>query len=190
MKIEFFGLRFPEIKPGDDIAELIVDVAVRQAGGVIDGDVIVIASKVISKAEGFLIKIEDVKPNRRAVEIAEKTGINPKIVQTILNNSDRILFAIPVLKLVENGLINFDRVAADKNRAQRAVKNVPCMLIVVRGNHIYSDAGIDFSNHPEGVASIPPEDPDKCAREIRMKIKELTGRDVAIIYLILRWPHS
>lgn len=107
MKIEFFGLRFPEIKPGDDIAELIVDVAVRQAGGVIDGDVIVIASKVISKAEGFLIKIEDVKPNRRAVEIAEKTGINPKIVQTILNNSDRILFAIPVLKLVENGLINF-----------------------------------------------------------------------------------
>ena len=181
MRIELFGLKLPEIKPGDDIAELIVDAAVEQAGGVMEGDVIVVASKVISKAEGLLIKIDDVKPSRRAMEISEKTGINPKVVQIVLDNSDKLLFVIPVLKLVEDGSINFDGVAVDSERAHQAVKEVPSMLIVTRGSHIYSDAGIDFSNHPEGVASIPPEDPDRCAREIRMRIRELTGRDVAVI---------
>jgi len=46
---------------------------------------------------------------------------------------------------------------------------------------MYSDAGLDFSNHPKGIASIPPADPDKYAKDLREKIKGITGKEIAVI---------
>ncbi len=181
MKVELFGLSLPEVKPGDNLARMLVESCEEEANGIQDGDILVVTSKIISKAYGLLIKIEEEKPGAKALEIAGKTGMNPKMVQAILDNSEEILLAIPFLRLVEKGLINLEHIARDKERAYQVVREIPCLLIVKRGDHIYSDAGLDFSNHPKGIVSIPPENPDKYAREIRERIKEITGREVAVI---------
>ena len=181
MKVELFGLSLPEVKPGDNLARMLVESCEEEANGIQDGDILVVTSKIISKAYGLLIKIEEEKPGAKALEIAGKTGMNPKMVQAILDNSEEILLAIPFLRLVEKGLINLEHIARDKGRAYQVVREIPCLLIVKRGDHIYSDAGLDFSNHPKGIVSIPPENPDKYAREIRERIKEITGREVAVI---------
>lgn len=181
MRIEMFGLHLPEIKPGDYLARIIVDAAENCAGGIMEGDVIVVTSKIVSKAYGFLVNIDEVKPRRQAVEIAEKTGMDPRMVQVVLDNSDEILFAVPFRRLVEKGIIRIEKIARDIKRAYEAIDRVPCLLIVRRGGQVYSDAGLDFSNHPEGVASIPPPDPDEYAKKIRGEIRRLTGRDVAVI---------
>jgi len=181
MRVELFGLGLPEVKPGDDLARMLVDSCEEEAGGIRDGDILVVTSKIISKAHGLLIKVGEVEPKVKALEIAEKTGMDPKMVQVVLDNSDEILFAFPFLKLIEKGLINIERLAQNKERAQNAVRKVPCLLIVRRNGQIYSDAGLDFSNHPEGIASIPPADPDKYAKDLREKIKGITGKEVAVI---------
>ena len=74
LKVELYVLRLPEVKPGDDLAGLVVDAASEEAGGIRDGDVLVVTSKVVSKAYGFLIRLSEVKPSMRALRIVEKTG--------------------------------------------------------------------------------------------------------------------
>lgn len=181
MKVELFGLRLPEVRPGDDLAKILVDCCESEANGIRDGDIIVVTSKVVSKAYGLLIQIENVKPGVKALEISRKTGINPRIVQAMLDNSDEILFAIPFKRFVEKGLIQIEYLAKNRERAYQALRSIPYLLVVRRKGQIYSDAGLDLSNHPEGIASIPPADPDEYARELRSRIKELTGKDVAVI---------
>mgnify|MGYP002153778903 CR=1 FL=1 len=61
------------------------------------------------------------------------------------------------------------------------IEKIPCILCVQRNKQFYSDAGLDFSNHPEGVVSIPPHDPDSCAKELREKTMEATGKEVAVV---------
>ncbi len=181
MKIELYGLRLPEVKPGDDLARLLVDAASEEACGIKDGDVIVITSKVVSKAYGFLIRLDDVKPSRRALRIAEKIGGDPRFIQAVLDNSDEVLFVLPFAKLVEKGVIRIERMSRNLAGARVAMKKAPYKLIVKRGGQIYSNAGLDSSNHPEGVISIPPKNLDEYAREIRRRIKELTGSKVAVV---------
>lgn len=181
MKVEMFGLGLPEVKPGDDLAKMLLESAEREAEGIEEDDIIVVTSKIVSKAYGLLIKIEEVKPGKKALEISDKTGIDPKVVQAVLENSDEILFAVPFRGLVEKSLINIELVSRDKERAYQTISKVPCLLVVRRNRQIYSDAGLDFSNHPEGIASIPPADPDKYAKELRENIKRITGKEVAVI---------
>ena len=181
MKIELYGLRLPEVKPGDDLARLLIDAASSEAGGIRNGDVLVVTSKVVSKAYGFLIRLDEVKPSKRALRIAEKTGGDPRFIQAVLDNSDEVLFILPFAKLVEKDVIRIERMSRNIAGAYEAIKRIPYILIVRRGGQIYSDAGLDFSNHPEGVVSVPPENMDEYAREIRRRILELTGRKVAVI---------
>ncbi|MCD6465878.1 coenzyme F420-0:L-glutamate ligase, partial [Candidatus Bathyarchaeota archaeon] len=113
--------------------------------------------------------------------IAEKTGGDPRFIQAVLDNSDEILFVLPFAKLVEKGVIRIERMSRNIAGAREAMKKAPYKLIVRRGGQIYSSAGLDSSNHPEGVVSIPPENMDEYAREIRRRILELTGRRVAVV---------
>ena len=181
MKVELYGLRLPEVRPGDDLARLLVDAASEEAGGIRNGDILAVTSKVVSKAYGFLIRLDDVKPSKRALRIAEKTGGDPRFIQTVLDNSDEVLFILPFAKLIEKGMIRMEMISRNIAGAYEAIKKAPYTLIVRRGGQIYSDAGLDSSNHPEGVMSIPPKNLDEYAREIRHRIQELTGRRVAVI---------
>lgn len=180
-KIELYGLSLPEIKPGDDLAGLIIEAAQREAGGLQDGDIVVVASKIVSKAYSLLVRLDKVKPSRRAVELARKTGVNPHFIQAVLDNSDEILFILPIKKLAREGLVDIGRVSVDPARAYKLLDENPCIFFVEKRGQIYSDAGLDSSNHPQGVYSFPPSDPDMAAREIRSQIMKRTGKRVAVI---------
>lgn len=90
---------------------------------------------------------------------------------------------LPLLKLVEKGVINIEGVSKNPAGAYEAVEKAPCKLIVRRGSQIYGSAGLDASNDPEGVASVPPKDLDKFVREIRDRRLELTGKEAAVIVI-------
>ncbi|RLG65204.1 F420-dependent oxidoreductase [archaeon] len=182
-RIEFIGLEtIPEIKPGDDLAKLIVDAANRECSGIKDNDIIVITSKVVSKAEGRIIELDEIKPSRRALELARKTGKDPREVQAILDETEEIIAVIPIKEFVEEGIWDLSKYTKDLEGSIQLINNDPCFFITLNvNNQIYTDAGLDFSNHPPGQGSLPPKDPDESARRIRESIRKLTGKDVAVI---------
>ena len=180
-KVELFGLELPEIKPGDNLAAMISESAVQLVNGLEDGDILIVTSKVVSKADGLLVDLRNVKPSRRAVSIAKKAGGDPRYIQVVLDNSDQVLLTLPIYDFARKGLVDIGKFAEDSSVAYEVLKKSPTALIVISGGQIYSDAGIDSSNHPEDLVSVPPKDPNMSAGELRARISALTGRDVAVI---------
>jgi coenzyme F420-0:L-glutamate ligase/coenzyme F420-1:gamma-L-glutamate ligase len=153
-KFAVIGLEgFPLVKPGDNVAELIVEAATRNGVAIEDGDVIVVAQKIFSKAEGRIRSLKNVVPSEKARVIAQKTCKDPRFVELVLSEAKRIVKASQGTLIVEDkrGLI--------------------CI-----------NAGIDRSNvKGEGNFTLLPENPDESARRCRLHIKCLTGKDVAVI---------
>lgn len=174
------GLRLPEVKFGDDIADLIVE-ASREIGGLQDNDVVVVTSKVISKAKGYMISLDKVKPSRKAFRIARVTRKDPKLVQAILDHSEKIVAIIPVAEALRESDFH-RRFSRYPEVALKVIEKDPTILLVETcKGELLTDAGIDSSNVPPGYLSYPPPDPDKEAREIREKIKRKTGKRVAVV---------
>ena len=136
-----------EIEPSDDISELI-----SQNTALNDGDVIVIAQKIISKQEGRSVNLSDVSPSLLAEGIASQYHKDSRLVELILSESKRIV----------------------------RMKN---QIIIVQTNSgfICANAGVDESNVKDGYATLLPVNSDVSAKTIREKIKELTGKNIAII---------
>ncbi len=152
--IQIIGLRkIPLIKQGDDVADSIVKAARGEGVEILDGDVVVIAQKIVSKAEGGIVPLKSVTPSQKAEEIAKTTGKDPRHIETILRDTAKIL------RLKEAHLI-----------------------VETRHGLVCANAGVDRSNveDPESV-TILPADPDKSAREIRRRIHELTGVKAGVI---------
>lgn len=144
---------FPLIKRGDNIAKIIVGSARRNGLEIEDGDIIVIAQKIFSKAEGRIVNLKEVVPSEKAKEIAEKTGKGPKFVELVLRETKEVIKASREILLVED------------------VRGLVCI-----------NAGIDKSNvEGESNFTLLPEDPDASAKKCREEIKRLTGKEVAVI---------
>jgi len=182
-KIELIPLEsIPEVNPGDDLAKIISESAQKEIGGLKDKDIVVIASKIISKSENCLVNLEALKPSKKALNIAKKTGKAPKLVQAILDHSEKIVAVVPFYEVSKEGLVDYKKFTQKSDVSSGLIKNDPCFLITVdKEGRIYSDAGIGTSNHPPGTASFPAGSPNKSAQEIRKAIKEITGRDVAVV---------
>ena len=136
----------PEIRPGHDLARLIAEAAELE-----DGDVVVVAQKVVSKAEGRIVRLAEVEPSDRAVAIA--AGRDPRRVEVILRESARVVRMRP-----------------------------PLIISQTRQGFVCASAGVDASNAPEpDTLVLLPEDPDRSAAELRERIRQLAGRDVAVI---------
>jgi len=145
--------KFPLIKSGDNIAEIIVEIAGRNGLKIEDGDVVVVAQKIFSKSEKKVVRLKDVVPSKKAEEIAKITGKSPKFVELVLRETKKTVKVSREILLVEDkrGLI--------------------CI-----------NAGIDKSNvEGRGNFALLPENPDKSAEKCRMDIKKLTGKNVAVI---------
>ena len=71
-----------------------------------DGDIIVLTCKLVSKCLGLLVDIREIKPSPIALEIASRSGLDPRFVELVLRESDELLLAIPVKKLVDEGIVN------------------------------------------------------------------------------------
>jgi coenzyme F420-0:L-glutamate ligase/coenzyme F420-1:gamma-L-glutamate ligase len=144
---------FPLIKHGDNIAKIIVETARRNGLEIEDGDIIVVAQKILSKAEGRIVNLKEVVPSEKAKEIAEKTGKSPKFVELVLRETRDVVKASGEILLVED------------------VRGLVCI-----------NAGIDKSNvEGESNFALLPEDPDASAEKCRKEIKRLTGKNVAVI---------
>ena len=123
----------PEVRPGDDLAALLRD------GGYEPGDVLVVAHKIVSKAEGALRPLQDVVVDERARELAREHAKDPRHVQVILDESAAVV------------------------RARRGV-----LICRTHHGFVCANAGVDASNAPEdGALVLLPRDPDASARALR-----------------------
>lgn len=147
----------PLVKPGDDLAEIIA-VALRAADErLLDGDILVVAQKIVSKAEGRLVHLATVQPSARAQELARISGKDPRLVELILRES------IEVVRCRRNALI-----------------------VLHRLGFVMANAGIDLSNveqeeSQDSTALLLPEDPDASCAALRVRLRGITGADVAVI---------
>lgn len=154
MTIQIIPIRkIPLIKEGDNVADFIVRASKDEEIQFKTGDVVVIAQKIVSKAEGRAVKLDTITPSRRAEEIAKTSGKDPRHVEAILRESAKI------------------------------VRQKDAHLIVeTRHGFVCANAGVDKSNvDNEDSVTLLPKDSDKSAREIRKRICELTNVDVAVI---------
>jgi len=188
VKIEIIGLKIEEeIKPGTDLVEILLKAAEKRRIEISNGDVIAITSKIVSKAEGRLYKLSDVKPSKKALILSKIYGKDPREIELILRNSDGIAFIIPIKKLMKKYGYLFSEYAVNPKVAMRLIDNDPYIFMTYVEGMILTDAGLDFSNSPEGYCTLPPADPDLSADRIRRRIKELTGKEVGVVIADTEW---
>ncbi len=153
--IELIGVPgIPLIDTGDDLAALIAR-AIRESGLALqDGDVLVITSKIVSKAEGRWVDLNTVIPGKEAIQVAEQCGKDPREVAVILGESTRIS------RIRHNLLITEHRLG-----------------------FISANAGMDHSNARPGGQwrLLLPEDPDRSARSLRQQLNAAFGVTAAVI---------
>lgn len=148
-QLELIGVEgLPEVRPGDDLAELIAERAQLQTR-----DVLVVAQKIVSKAEGRLIDLAQVTASEEAERIAPTliAAPDPRMVQVVLDESVRIL------------------------RSERV------LITETRHGFVSANSGVDHSNVGAGLLSLLPVDPDASAEKIRKGLREKTGADVSVI---------
>ncbi len=142
----------PLIKAGDNIAEIILNSINKNGVEIRDNDIIAVTEKIVSKAEGRLVKISEIVPSKKAIKIAEKLDKDPRIVELILRESKNIV------ALTENFII-----------------------VETKHGFICANAGIDESNVEHGYVKLLPKDPDRSADNIRRYIEKNTGKKVGVI---------
>lgn len=145
----------PLIQPGDDLGGVVGDALDRLGWGVQDGDVLVVAQKIVSKAEGRLVSLSDITPSARAVEIGREANKDARLVELILQEARTVARVRPGLVVTEHRL-----------------------------GFICANAGIDRSNVADGdaeVVALLPLDPDASAARLRAAILARFGADVGVI---------
>jgi len=180
-KIEVLGLQtIPEIREGDNLAEIIVKSSGGEIGGLEEKDIIVLTSKIVSKAFGRMRKLSEVTPGKKALAISRRTGKDAKWLQMIFDEGHEIVVILPIKGIIEQHIVN----ASQDIQCTRELcehEQAVCITRSKDGRIHTCDAGIDGSNHPADIVSLLPEDPDAAAREIREQIQDLLGRQVAVI---------
>jgi coenzyme F420-0:L-glutamate ligase / coenzyme F420-1:gamma-L-glutamate ligase len=143
----------PEVRPGDDLAGLLAEAARRLDGGLGDGDVLAVAHKIVSKAEGRVRSLADVAPGSRALALAAEHGKDPRLVELILEESERV-------------------VRADAGR----------LICRTHHGFVCANAGVDQSNAGGvGLAVLLPRDPDGSARALRSALRSRLGAAPAVV---------
>ena len=152
-KIEVIPLvGIPEVEKGDDLGALIAD-SMRQAGVALkDGDVLVVKHKIVSKAEGRVVKLDTVVPGRKARGLAKREGKDPRLVELMLAESVRVV-------KVGHGVI----------------------ITRTKHGFVCANSGIDQSNVGKGSVALLPVDPDGSARRIRKSLERQAGKKIAVV---------
>ena len=150
----------PEIQPGDDLPALIMNALAQDEISVEDGDIFVIAQKIVSKSEGRLVNLSTVIPSPKALELAEQIEKRPELVELILQESNEVLRTRPGIIIVEH-----------------------------KSGFVCANAGIDHSNvrgpwgEPEDWVLLLPEDADYSARVLRGGLERLSGKRIGVLII-------
>jgi coenzyme F420-0:L-glutamate ligase/coenzyme F420-1:gamma-L-glutamate ligase len=146
----------PLVSPGDDLAALIMAGLAGAGLELQERDVVVVAQKIVSKAEGRFVDLATVEPSPRAELIAREVAKDPRLVEVILSESRRIV---------------------------RTARDV--LIVEHRLGLVMANAGVDQSNvaEPRGreLALLLPQDPDATAARLRDEFRRRSGRDVAVV---------
>ena len=141
----------PLVSEGDDLVE-VIDMALGEKGLTLDdGDVIAITEKIVSKAEGRLVKLDDIEPSQKAKELAEKSGKDERDAELILRESKEVLHVGEFI------------------------------VVETHHGFVCASAGIDHSNVEEGYAKLLPADPDASAEKLREGLEAKFGKRVGVI---------
>src|SRR5437867_11070109 len=152
-RIELIGVPgIPEVAEGDDVAALIARALRDVSIEVVDGDVLVVAQKIVSKAEGRMVKLDSVEPSARAQEWASACDKDARVVEVVLRESKRIV------------------------RMKRGV-----LISETEHGFVCANAGVDTSNVAEGTVTLLPKDPDASAQQIRSELEAAFGVRIAVI---------
>jgi len=143
----------PEVTPGSDLVGLLLEGVRRQDLQLRDRDILVITQKVVSKSEGRLVRLSEVKPSSLAESFAQDGHRDPRSVEVVLSEARRI--------------VKMDR---------------GILITETNQGMVCAHAGVDASNvpDPDSVALLPA-DPDRSAATLRSRIRERAGADVAVI---------
>ncbi len=157
MRLELIALEgFPLVEPGDNLAQMLADGLQRNGLQLQPGDVLVIAQKVVSKAEGRYVRLADVRAGAEAEALAQQAGKDPRQVELILAESREVIRVRPGVIIVEH-----------------------------RNGYVHANAGIDRSNITNSAEDprvlLLPVDPDASARALRRDLAVLTGVEVQVI---------
>jgi coenzyme F420-0:L-glutamate ligase/coenzyme F420-1:gamma-L-glutamate ligase len=182
-KVEIIGIRLPLLEEFScDLAGIVVEAALREGVGILDGDVIVVTDKLVSKCLGGVVRVDDVKPSRRSLKLAEETGLDPKIVELVIRSCDDVIAVVPFKRLVDKGLVDLASVSGDYEAVRRLLEEyLPEFFITLKEGMLWSNSGVDSSNLPQGRMAVPVRDHDGVAKMIRDRIYELTGKRVAVV---------
>ncbi len=153
MTIELIGLEgIPIVDSSSDIAQIIKEAIIKQGCGLNHGDILLIAETLISKAENNFIKLDDLTPSEKAIELAQKSKKDPKLVQAILDESVEVVRVGPKFIITET-----------------------------KHGFVCANAGIDESNVGEGLATPMPANADKSAFQIREFLESEFGEEIGVI---------
>lgn len=147
----------PLVAPGDDLAAVVLDAIAASGLSCTDGDVIVLAQKIVSKAEGRLVRLDSIMPSPRARDLAQQCRKDPRLVELILSESTEVMRVRPGVLIVRHRL-----------------------------GLVLANAGIDQSNidHEQGEAALLlPQDPDASAAALQTRIAALTGTKPAVVII-------
>jgi coenzyme F420-0:L-glutamate ligase / coenzyme F420-1:gamma-L-glutamate ligase len=146
----------PMIRPGDDLARLIIAASEKNGLAPADGDILVVAQKIVSKAQGRYVDLAKIRPSPRALSLASEVDKDPRLVEVILSESRRVVRKRPGVLIVEHRL-----------------------------GFIMANAGVDRSNIEADIAAEPvlllPRDPDASAAELHERLVAHFGKRFAII---------
>jgi coenzyme F420-0:L-glutamate ligase/coenzyme F420-1:gamma-L-glutamate ligase len=146
----------PHVQPGDDLAGLILDALQAANISLLDGDILAIAQKIVSKAEGRFVQLAEVQPSERALKVAAQTEKDPRIVELILQESDEISRLRPGVLIVRHRL-----------------------------GFTSANAGIDRSNvaqdDEDGTVLLLPIDPDRSAAQLRETFQARLGVKIGVV---------
>ncbi|TFG05450.1 coenzyme F420-0:L-glutamate ligase [Candidatus Thorarchaeota archaeon] len=150
--IRILGLEgLPLVQPGDDIGKLIFDAAKQHENPIREGDILVVAQKIVSKAEGRVVRSSDVTVSAEAKAIALGNGFDPVQVELALTESKAVI------------------------RTERA------LITETKNGHVCNFTGVDKSNTEPNSYILLPENPDLSARRIRSRIRSLLDVDVGVV---------
>lgn len=142
----------PEIQLGDDLGGQIADAARKVHISFENGDILVVAQKIVSKAEGAVVRLATIRPSPQALALAARLKKDPRAIEVVLQQSRRI------------------------------VRSDHVLIAETRHGFVCANAGVDHSNVPgEDVVTVLPRDPDQSAKKIAAALRELTSKRVGVI---------
>lgn len=150
-KMTLYPIHTPIIRPGEDIAKVMMNALDRGKLRLEDRDIIVIAESVVATSQGRLEKLDQVNPSEDAMRMAKKYDLDPKIVEVVLRESNEVYGGVgDVLLTQKDGLF-------------------------------VANAGVDSSNAPNDYVVLLPKEPQKTADSIKKAVEKKTGKKIGVI---------